>query len=102
LRQKAKKYEPEQLKNKQDRLARLYDNLEVMKDLFNDQNAFEQGKLGIKVMNEADIENQMIFVSRKELNKRAKQYEEEEDDENAFREMNEYEEELMKKFQEND
>jgi len=49
-------------------------------------------------MNEADIENQMVFISRKEMNKRAKKYEEQEDDEDAFREMNEYEEDLMKKF----
>ena len=33
---------------------------------------------------------------------RAKQYEEQEDDEDAFREMNDYENELMKKFEDND
>jgi len=58
--------------------------------------------MGVKVMNEADIENQMIFKSRKEIMERAKQYEEQEDDEDAFREMNDYENELMKKFEEND
>lgn len=70
--------------------------------MYNDQNAFEQGKMGIKIMNEADIENQMIFKSRKEMNARAKQYEAKDEDGDAFREMNEYEEELMKKFEEND
>ena len=33
---------------------------------------------------------------------RAKQYEEQEDDEDAFREMNDYENGLMKKFEDND
>lgn len=73
-----------------------------MRDLYNDQNAFEQGKLGIKVLNEVDLENQMAFKSRKEILARAKQYEEQEDEEDAFREMNEYEEELMRKFEQND
>lgn len=50
-------------------------------------------------MNEADIENQMAFKSRKEIMKRAKEYEEQEDSEDAFREMNDYENELMKKFE---
>lgn len=43
----------------------------------------------------------MVFKSRKEINEIAKKYEEE-DSEEAFRDMNEYEEELMKKFQQND
>ncbi|CDW76848.1 snare domain containing protein [Stylonychia lemnae] len=102
LRQKRKTYKEEELKNKQDRLERLHDNLEVLKDVYNDQNAFEQGKMGVKVMNDADIENQMVFLSRKEMNERAKKYEDQEDDEDAFRDMNEYENELMKKFDEND
>ena len=97
LRQKRKSYKEEELKNKQDRLERINDNLEVLKDMYNDQNAFEQGKLGIKVMTNADIENQMVFKSRKEIMEKAKKYEEE-DSEEAFRDMNDYEEELMKKF----
>lgn len=43
----------------------------------------------------------MVFKSRKEINEIAKKYEEE-DSQEAFRDMNEYEEELMKKFQQND
>jgi esterase/lipase len=43
----------------------------------------------------------MVFKSRKEIMDKANKYEEE-DDENAFRDMNEYEEELMKKFDQND
>lgn len=58
--------------------------------------------MGIKILDEVDIENQMFFMSRKEINKRAKQYEIQDDDEDAFREMNEYEQDLMKKFEEND
>lgn len=57
LRQKRKQYKDEELKNKSDRLERINDNLEVLRDMFNDQNAFEQGKLGIKVFTQADIEN---------------------------------------------
>eukprot|EP00347_Sterkiella_histriomuscorum_P002738 403366994 len=104
LRQKAKKnqYKPEELENKTSRLSRLQDNLEVLRDMFSDQCAYEQGKMGIKILDEIDIENQMFFMSRKEINKRAKQYEEQEDDEDAFRDMNEYEQDLMKKFEEND
>ena len=101
LRHKKKQYKEEELKNKQDRLERINDNLDVLKELFNDQNAFEQGKLGVKVLTNADIENQMVFKSRKEIMDKANKYEEE-DDENAFRDMNEYEEELMKKFDQND
>lgn len=48
-------------------------------------------------MTNADIENQMVFKSRKEIMEKAKKYEEE-DSEEAFRDMNDYEEELMKKF----
>lgn len=36
LRQKKKKYKEEELANKNDRLERVKDNLEVLKDLFND------------------------------------------------------------------
>lgn len=68
----------------------MNDNLEVLKELFNDQNAFEQGKFGVKAINEDDIENQMVFMSRKEMQQKAKHYEDE-DDEDAFREMNDYE-----------
>jgi hypothetical protein len=57
LRQKKKKYKEEELANKKDRLDRINENLEVLRDLFNDQNAFEQGKLGVKVLSNADIEN---------------------------------------------
>jgi hypothetical protein len=57
--------------------------------------------LGIKVMSNADIENQLVFKSRREIMDKAKKYEEE-DEEDAFRDMNEYEQELMKKFEEND
>lgn len=102
LRQKKKKYKEEELANKNDRLERVKDNLEVLRDLFNDQNAFEQGKLGVKVLTNADIENQMVFKSRKEIAEMARKYEQADDDEEAFREMNEYEEGLMKKFEEND
>jgi hypothetical protein len=41
----------------------------------------------------------MVFKQTKNMKKRAEMYEEDED---AFREMNDYEEDLMKKFQEND
>ena len=44
----------------------------------------------------------MVFYSQKEMAERAKKYEENSDDEDAMREMNEYEEQLMKKFEEND
>ena len=103
LRQKKKKkqYTEEELANKVDRLERVKDNLDVLRDLFNDQNAFEQGKLGVKVLTNADIENQMIFKSRKEMLQMAKKYEEI-DDEEAYRDMDEYEVQLMKKFDEND
>jgi t-SNARE complex subunit (syntaxin) len=77
------------------------ENLEVLRDLFNDQNAFEQGKLGVKLLSNADIENQMVFKSRKEILQLAKKYEKE-DDEDAFRDMNEYETTLMKRFEDND
>ncbi len=87
--------------NKNDRLERVKDNLEVLRDLFNDQNAYEQGKLGVKALTNADIENQMVFKSRREINEAAKKYEEE-DEEDAFRDMNEYEVGLMKKFEDND
>jgi transcription termination factor NusB len=43
----------------------------------------------------------MIFKSRKEMLQMAKKYEEE-DDEEAYRDMDEYEVQLMKKFAEND
>ena len=43
----------------------------------------------------------MIFKSRKEMLQMAKKYEEE-DDEDAYRDMDEYEVQLMKKFDEND
>ena len=103
LRQKKKKkqFTEEELANKIDRLERVKDNLDVLRDLFNDQNAFEQGKLGVKVLTNADIENQMIFKSRKEMLQMAKKYEEI-DDEEAYRDMDEYEVQLMKKFDEND
>ena len=44
----------------------------------------------------------MIFKSRKEIIERARQYGEAEDDEDAFREMNDYESDLLKRFEEND
>lgn len=53
------------------------------------------------MLTNADIENQMIFKSRKEMLQMAKKYEEE-DDEEAYRDMDEYEVQLMKKFDEND
>jgi len=43
----------------------------------------------------------MVFMSRKEIEQRALKYENEDDDD-AFRDMNEYEKELMQKFDEND
>ena len=43
----------------------------------------------------------MIFKSRKEILQMAKKYEEV-DDEEAYREMDEFEVELLKKFDEND
>jgi len=57
LRQKRQKYKEEEIQNKTDRLERLHENLEVLKDMLNDQNAYEAGKLGIKLFNQADIEN---------------------------------------------
>ena len=53
------------------------------------------------MLTNADIENQMIFKSRKEMLQMAKKYEQE-DDEEAYRDMDEYEVQLMKKFDEND
>lgn len=47
------------------------------------------------MFNEADIENQMVFKQSRDMKKRAEMYEEDED---AFREMNDYEEDLMRKF----
>jgi len=41
-------------------------------------------------MSSDDIENQMVFKSRREMMEMAKKYENE-DDEDAFRDMNEYE-----------
>ena len=87
--------------NKKDRLERIKDNLEVLRDLFNDQNAYELGKLGVKILSDADIENQMVFKPMKEIREMAKKYENG-DDEEAFRDMNEYESELLKKFESND
>ena len=52
-------------------------------------------------MSNQDIENQMVFKSKREMMEIAKKYENE-DDEDAFRDMNEYETELMKKFEDND
>ncbi len=102
LRQKKKKQiKEEELQNKNDRLERVKDNLEVLKDLFNDQNAFEQGRLGVKILSNVDIENQMVFKSRKEIMQMAKKYENI-DDEEAYRDMNDYEVELLKKFEDND
>lgn len=53
------------------------------------------------MLTNVDIENQMVFKSRKEIIQMAKKYENE-DDEEAFRDMNEYEVGLMQKFDEND
>ena len=44
----------------------------------------------------------MVFKSRKEILEAAKKYENMDEDEDAFREMNEYEVGLMAKFEEND
>jgi hypothetical protein len=101
LRRKKKSYKEEELANKRERLDRIRDNLDVLRDLFNDQNAFELGKLGVKVLTDADIENQMVFKPMRELKEMAKRYEDEED-EDAFREMTDYEVGLLKKFDEND
>lgn len=43
-----------------------------------------------------DIENQMLFASRKDLIERAKKYEEADSEDDAVREMNDYEKNLMK------
>jgi hypothetical protein len=43
----------------------------------------------------------MVFKSRREIQEMARKYEEV-DDEDAFRDMNDYEVELMKKFEDND
>lgn len=43
-----------------------------------------------------------MFVSRKEIMERAKKYEDADSDHDANREMNEYEQNLMKQFEEND
>lgn len=75
--------------------------MDVLRDLFNDQNAFELAKIGGKILTDADIENQMVFKPMRELKEMAKRYENE-DDEDAFREMNDYEVGLLKRFEEND
>lgn len=106
LRRKRKKYTQDELSNKADRLERVKDNLEVLRDLFIDQNAFEQVRLGVRPLNDDDLEKQMVFVSKEEMNKRAEKYKREEDSdgevEDAFRELNDYEKELMDKFERND
>ena len=43
----------------------------------------------------------MVFKSRKEIMEKAKKYEEEDEDD-ALRDMNDYEKDLMKQFEEND
>lgn len=50
------------------------------------------------MMDEEDIEKQRVFFTRKEMAERAKHYEETGDnEEEADRELNEYEQELMNK-----
>lgn len=49
LRQKRKTYEKEQLQNKYDRLARLKTNLDLLVDIYIDQNAFENTRLNVRV-----------------------------------------------------
>jgi hypothetical protein len=44
----------------------------------------------------------MMFMNRKEIMERAKKYEDADSDNDAIREMNDYEQDLMKKFEEND
>ena len=102
LRQKKKKYTEEEVKNKSERIDRLSQNIELLQEMHIDQNAFEQGKLGIVIRTNDDIEKQMVFYSQKEIRERAKKYKDADDDEDAMREMNDYEQELMKKFEEND
>jgi chromosome segregation ATPase len=57
LRGKKNKYKEEELRNKMDRLERLNENLEVLKEMYMDQNAFEIGKTGGRIQQNADIEN---------------------------------------------
>lgn len=59
------------------------------------------GKFGVKMMTENDLENQMVFKSRKEIQAKARKYQEG-DDEEAFKDMDEYEVGLMNQFEEND
>lgn len=90
------------MRNKMDRLERLNENLEVLKEMYMDQNAFEIGKTGGRIQQNADLENQMAFYSRKEMMERAKKYEQAENGAEAAREMNDYEKELMSQFEQND
>ena len=54
-------------------------------------------------MEEEDIEKQRVFYTRKEIMERAKHYEDAGDDEeDADRELTEYERALLDKFEEND
>lgn len=99
LRKKKKTYTDEEYQNKYDRLNRAKDNLELLKDLFNHQSNFEKGKLGIKILSDADIEKEGVFKSNRGRN-RADKYKSnnedyEQDDEAAFRELTDYEEKLL-------
>lgn len=73
LREKKKKYSDEELQSKYERLERLNMNLEVLQNLYSDQNSLERQKLGLKTQSSADIENQMMFMSRKDIITRNKE-----------------------------
>lgn len=103
LRQQKKKYSEEEMANKNDRIQRVADNLEVLNDLFTHQDEIEQRKIGMKLLTDDDIERQMVFKNRRQMNSdKPKNYDIDEDDENAFRDLNEYEQGLLAKFEDND
>ena len=58
--------------------------------MYTDQNAYEKAKMGIKTYDDYDLENEMVFMNRKEMQEREQRYELE-DDQNALRDMNEFE-----------
>ncbi len=57
----------------------------------------------MKLLTDDDIERQMVFKNRRQMNSdKPKNYDIDEDDENAFRDLNEYEQGLLAKFEDND
>jgi hypothetical protein len=57
----------------------------------------------MKLLTDDDIERQMVFKNRRQMNSdKPKNYDIDEDDENAFRDLNDYEQGLLTKFEDND